>query len=78
MSNYKIESGVPLPTEPIRPSKYPWPQMQIGDSVEVEGTPATASSARAWTARNLPTARVVARRTSGGRQRIWFAPKELA
>jgi hypothetical protein len=34
-----IEKNIPMPAPRTTPARYPWRQMQVGDSFLVEGTP---------------------------------------
>ena len=76
MSEYVVESGFEVPPKMASggQSRYPWSQMQHGDSIAVpanEGRNA-ASSAHAWVARNAPGWHAVRRTLQDGTVRIWL------
>ncbi len=81
MSEFKIEKGIQVPAvEPHR--KYPWPEMDDGDSVLIpwNGPDKAAyrnnvtTSAGSWLRRNRPDLRRVTRGEESG-LRIWFVSR---
>jgi hypothetical protein len=77
---YTIDKGIPVGTSTRRgESKYPWPQMESGDSVllpvvngDIEGAQRKYSNnARSWMAENRPNWRVITRR-EGNSIRVWL------
>ena len=67
----QIDKGIPIPNLSHHFSlKYPWPEMEHGDSIFVE-KPSTISAARVWLLRHRPGWRVKTRTTSQG-IRLWF------
>jgi len=72
LTAFKIEKGVLLPTESLRGApKYPWSQLEVGDSFFVKGgnLNVISSSARLWGKRNNG-ARFTTRTVDGG-VRVW-------
>lgn len=51
-SNYKIEKGVPIPRKRGEKSKYPFSQMEVGDSFEVKVDILTSPEKLAMSIRN--------------------------
>lgn len=86
-SEYKVESGVPIPRPSYGPGltpTYPWREMDIGDSFLVtprEGEDIEAcanrvrSAAARWLSRNRPGVRHVTRTVDGG-IRVWFVSRD--
>ena len=74
-----IETGVPIPTvsKPTR-VKYPWADMEVGNSFLIECKPADAqktraslvASARSWAKRHAPRRKFSVRSVDGG-VRVW-------
>jgi len=80
----KIERNIPIP-ESSRSLGYPWPKMQIGDSILVNVAKCGSSGVRAhkswgqWSQRNgITDRRIVSRSLGKGRVRIWMQSKEGA
>jgi hypothetical protein len=84
MAEFKVEKGVPVPDAPRHTgTKYPWPDMQHGDSVLVPWTERDRERKRKgqstgivpiaydWLRRNRPGWTSVSR-TEGEATRIWF------
>jgi len=73
---YKIEHDVEIP--PRGGAKYPWSEMEDGDSIVVdepyvkEKGSAAGSSAQSWLKRNRPGWTAVTRREDEGHARVWF------
>ena len=66
--SFKIEKNVPMPTEARgRNGKYPWPNMQVGDSVVVDYTAKQASYKYAI----YHGLTFTARRQDDGNYRVW-------
>ena len=74
MRNFVIEKNIPLPQHNTRNNKYPWNEMEIGDSIVF------ANNTRGYSARRLafhyaqrhPPIKFASRTTDGGmRIRIW-------
>lgn len=67
MSEYKIEKDVPIPPKNAgRGSKYPFPEMEVGDSILVE----LKQSSAATLTRAIPDMKFATRKVEGG-TRIW-------
>ena len=89
MSDYKIEKGIAIPPPwGGRGTKYPWPDMQPGDSVLIpmteadkerlragRGSSGAYQAARSWVRHNRPDWKIVGRRESDA-VRIWFVERE--
>ena len=78
MPVFEIESGVDMPNSPAkrgRPMAYPWPDMQVGESVLADGEAASPgkckayNSAQSWGRNN--GARFAGRYVGDGKVRIW-------
>lgn len=81
---YPVETGIPLPPPYVRPrrvglKKYPWPDMEVGDSFFVPFTPEEPgtwvqnrvnASAVHWLKRYARTRRFTTRQMAGG-LRCW-------
>ena len=73
---YKIEPGIPLPNKEYYKPQYPWPSMQVGDSIFVpldkDGAQYKIQSARTaagkWGQKN--NIKFTSRKVKGG-LRIW-------
>ena len=74
MSEFKIEKGVPLPDQSSRGGrrgKYPWAELEVGDSFFVPGkTARQLGGANTGGRRAFPDRRFVSRTVEGG-TRIW-------
>ncbi len=68
MSQYKIEKNVPLPTEHGN-TKYPFMQMEVGDSFFADGIPSSARTAAYAHAKRYGITLVSKREANG--YRIW-------
>lgn len=71
---FKIESNVPPPSgESLRPAKYPWAEMKVGDSFHFDGSPGTrdriSASSRSFAKTHSGFAFVTRREGDG--YRIW-------
>lgn len=67
----QIDKGIPIPNLSHHFSlKYPWPEMEHGDSIFVEKYSAVMS-ARSWLLRHKPGWIAKSRKTSQG-FRVWF------
>jgi hypothetical protein len=71
-----IDKGIPVPTMRIRPSKYPWADMDVGDSFLVEATAEemkarSASISRGATAAAKQLGRKFTVRKVDGGVRVW-------
>ncbi len=80
--NFKIETGLPIPTAPTgRKLKYPWPEMCVGDSVLIplNGVQATSirNSAWSWLQKHRPDMKA-SLRLEGSGVRVWFVAKDPA
>lgn len=77
MSDFEIRRGVPVPAI-TRDSKYPWADMEDGDSIVFPSDTATgaATSARSWVSRHRPDLSVVTRTFEDGAVGIWFIAQE--
>lgn len=72
MAEIKIEKGIPIPTRPPRPLKYPLDKMEIGDSFfvpnkkrETMRVQITEAQKRLW------PKRFTVRAVTGGGVRVW-------
>lgn len=71
MSEFKIESDVPVPAlSRIRNARYPWRQMEIGQSFFVPGVTASKFNSRVVGARRATGFWFVTRTVDGG-VRVW-------
>jgi len=72
MSEIKIESGIPIEATYAtgRKSKYPWREMEVGDSFFIDGMPIKHASTRAWEAGRRAGRKFICRRQDNG-VRIW-------
>lgn len=73
MSKYKIEKGVPLLADGNIRSKYPFRDMEVGDSFLVELTkrPGCMSTASSFAAGQDPCWKFISRATSEDTARVW-------
>ena len=72
-SQFKVEKNVPLPGNAGKGgayARYPWKQMQIGDSLFVEGFTAAQFSGRVSYARKSLGLQFISRTVDGG-CRVW-------
>lgn len=74
---YVVEKGVPIPSKQDNPKyqRYPWPIMEVGDSVFFDGVKKGAASnqacaARAW-GRNQKVKKVFIAQKQENGVRIW-------
>lgn len=72
----KIEKGIPIPMGAGRkgpPIKYPWPDMEVGDSVFFDGEPKGADAKQGTAARLWGNnhGRKFAARKEGNGVRVW-------
>lgn len=72
----KIEKGVPIPEQgENRKMKYPWRQMEVGDSFFIEcdvyKANSVLSAARSWSYRNTDGLSQFARREEDNGYRFW-------
>lgn len=74
---YEIEKNIPTPLDPKKPSKYPWKQMEVGDSFFVpysdlpNGENSSCPKAGLGSVRNdLSSRKYTGRRVDNG-WRIW-------
>ena len=72
MSEIKIDTGVPIEANYTngRPEKYPWRQMEVGDSFFAEEMPLKRASTYAWEAGRRTGRKFACRRQENG-VRIW-------
>lgn len=72
--DYPIEQGVPMPNTDTngKRSKYPFQDMQVGDSFFIAGgkSAGLAATARNWAVRNRVQHRFLVRTVEGG-VRVW-------
>ena len=76
-AHMKIEKNIPLP-EPARGKlKWPWPDMEVGDSIKVdpERYKRAQLSAQQWK-RNHPGFNYATRKLPNGERRIWRVEAE--
>jgi hypothetical protein len=66
---YLVEKGLPVPG-PTMPCKYPWDQMEVGDSFFVEGGSVTTLGASAYSAAKRLGWKFTTRTVPGG-ARSW-------
>ena len=72
----KIEKDVPIPLRPRgKPSKYPWADMEPGDSFFVPGVLPAKISGSVGAARNRHGFRLTMRAENGG-TRVWRLPAD--
>lgn len=60
----------------VRRVNYPWPELGVGDSVEISDQPmgsqgTAVSAAREWGNRRNPKIKFASRKTDNGGVRIW-------
>jgi len=70
----KIEKGVPLPASGAgRPSKYPWGDMEVGDSFFAEAKPESMHTQAAFAGRKYGRRFTTRKRTENGVAgvRVW-------
>lgn len=67
MSNYKIEKNIPVPDRGRR-ARYPFSQMEVGDSVLIADIDRSSQLASYW--QHLRPKRFVSRKVDGG-IRVW-------
>lgn len=66
-----IEKKIPIPEKKHRRKKYPFAEMQVGDSFELTISKSTLSSAAVqWVHRHNPKAKFTIRHNDG-KTRIW-------
>lgn len=71
MSEFKIEKGIPVPSHRGAPSKYPWEQMEVGDSFFVPAEDTTKNfGSLARTSGKRMGAKFTSRKLDGG-WRVW-------
>jgi hypothetical protein len=68
MNDYKIDSGIPMP-KPKR--KYPFEQLKVGDSFEVEGVSAAQLCVNAQHYTRKHGWKFTARTTGFNKCRVW-------
>ena len=67
---FKIDKGIPVPTKSGRVPKYPWREMEVGDSFFVPGMTAASAAAGCLGAKKA-TGWTFRYRTVDGGARIW-------
>ena len=67
----EIEKGIPLPTRGAVRRKYPWAEMEVGDSFAAKFSSAGSAYATAKTGGLRNNMKFTARRIEGDEYRIW-------
>lgn len=71
MTQFKIEKGVPAPTDGRNgKAKYPWREMEVGDSFFIPGITSTVLGGSIANARRRTGFEFVSRNEGGG-VRVW-------
>lgn len=74
MSKYKVEKGIPIPPRNSMNTKYPFADMDVGDSFKVMGDSPTLlkrmRSACSWAQNKYPTTKFSVRTIDKG-VRVW-------
>lgn len=69
MSSIKIDKGVPVPNSYAKKHKYPFPELEVGDSFFVATSPGKLSS-QAWAMGKRLKRKFTVRAVEGG-VRVW-------
>lgn len=67
-NDIKIEKGIPLPARLNSTNRFPFKDMEIGDSFETDFNSIVAYASRAGKTLNM---RFIARKQDNGRWRVW-------
>lgn len=66
-----VEKNVPMPPPPRNHRKYPWDEMEVGDSFFIKGSTSGKLSTAAWAAaKTRPGWKFITRKVEGGAA-IW-------
>ena len=70
---FEIEKGIPVPPRVYRGrvSKYPFANMEVGESFLVEATPAKAASLATAAGRRRPGWKFISRKVDETHARVW-------
>ena len=74
MAEIKIEKGIPLPEKAVRPPRYPFASMEIGDSFVRVGKLKTFYPTLTKANKAHAPKRFVGRQIDGEKMRVWRAP----